>query len=75
MASDTMPGMPFQQGNNFSVSVHCESVEEIEKTFAALSEGGKAPMPLQDTSWGARFGMCTDRFGVQWMCNFEYPKA
>ena len=74
MASDAMPGTPLQASNSFSVSVHCESLEEIEKLFAALSAGGKIRMPLQDASWGARFGMLTDRFGVQWMFNFEHPK-
>jgi PhnB protein len=74
MASDAMPGMPFRAGDNFSVSVHCESVAEVDKLFAALGEGGKIRMPIQDTSWGARFGMLTDKFGVQWMFNFEHPK-
>jgi|SRR3954467_172494 PhnB protein len=75
MASDTMPGMPFKQGNNFSVSVHCESVAEIDSVFEAFSAGGKITMPLQDTFWGARFGMLTDQFGVNWMFNFEKPKS
>jgi PhnB protein len=74
LASDTQPGMPLQQGNNFSVSVQCESVQEIDKLFAALGENGKVSMPLQDTFWGARFGMLTDRFGIQWMFNFDHPK-
>src|SRR6478672_8856856 len=46
MASDTMPGMPFQQGNNFSISVNCESLDEIQRLFAAFSENGKVTMPL-----------------------------
>jgi PhnB protein len=69
MASDTMPGMPFSQGNNFSVSIGCESQQEIESFFAALGEGGKVNMPLQDTFWGAHFGMLVDRFGIHWMLN------
>jgi PhnB protein len=74
MASDTMPGMPFTQGNNFSVAVGCESVQEIEKLFAAFGEKGKVTMALHDAFWGARFGMLTDQFGVNWMFDFEYPK-
>jgi PhnB protein len=74
MASDNMPGMPFQQGNNFSISINCESVDEIDKLFAALSEKGKITMPLQQTFWAARFGMLTDQFGINWMFNFEQPK-
>jgi PhnB protein len=77
MASDTMPGMPgmpFTQGNNFSVSIDCESVEEIDRLFAALGQGGKVTMPLQKTFWAPRFGMLTDRFGIDWMFNYEAPK-
>jgi len=74
MASDTMPGMPFHLGNNFSVSIPCESAQEIDQLFAALSEGGKVSMPLADQFWGARFGMLTDRFGIHWMLNFDHPK-
>lgn len=75
MASDTMPGMPFQQGTNFSVSIGCESLQEIEALFTAMSDKGSVTMPLQDQFWGARFGMLKDQFGVHWMFNFEYPKA
>ena len=71
MASDCMPGMHYQQGNNFSVSIDCESRAETEKIFTTLSEGGKITMPLQDMFWGAYFGMCTDQFGVNWMLNFQ----
>jgi PhnB protein len=74
MAADIMPGTPWQAGNNFSVSVHPESLEETERLFIALSEGGKVTMPLQGTFWGARFGMLVDRFGISWMFNFAHPK-
>jgi len=74
MASDTLPGMPFRQGTNFSINIDCESAAEIAKLFKAFSEGNEVTMPLQDTFWGARFGMITDRFGVSWMFNHELPK-
>ena len=69
-----MPGMHFQQGNNFSIALMCENLQEIEKLFAAVGEGGKVGMPLQETFWGARFGMLTDRFGVGWMFNLDKPQ-
>ena len=78
MASDIMPGMmpgTFQQGNNFSVSLGCESKEEVQRIFAALSEGGIVTMPLADQFWGAHFGMVRDKFGIDWMLNYDYPKA
>ncbi|AHG88177.1 hypothetical protein J421_0640 [Gemmatirosa kalamazoonensis] len=71
MASDTMPGHAFTPGNNVHVNVDCDSVDEIERIFAAMSEGATVTMPLQDTFWGARFGMLVDRFGVNWMFNCE----
>jgi PhnB protein len=74
MASDNMPGMPFQRGDNFSVSLNCDSVQEIEKLFSALSEKGKVTMPLGETFWAARFGMFTDQFGINWMLNLDKPQ-
>jgi PhnB protein len=74
MASDTMPGMEFQHGNNFSVYVDCESEQEIKKLFAAVGKSGKVTMPLQDTFWGAYFGVLTDRFGISWMFSLEKPR-
>jgi len=46
-------------------------VDESEKLFAALAEGGTVIMPLEKTFWAERFGMLTDRFGVSWMVNCE----
>mgnify|MGYP002624977969 CR=1 FL=1 len=74
MASDTMPGMPYTPGNNFSVSVACETAEEVDRLYHAFLQGGKESMAPHDAFWGARFAALTDRFGVQWMFNFEYPK-
>jgi PhnB protein len=74
MASDIMPGIPFQRGANFAISITTETLEETERLFAAFGEKGKVTMPLQDTFWGARFGMLTDQFGINWMFNFEKGK-
>jgi PhnB protein len=72
MASDTMPGMPFQQGNASWIMVWCESLPEIEKAFKAFSENAKTiGMPLQETFWAARYGNLTDQFGVNWMFNLD----
>lgn len=74
MASDTMPGMPFQTGNNLYLCISPDSKAETDQLFAALGEGGKVVSPLQDQFWGGYFGVLTDRFGVQWMFNFEQPQ-
>lgn len=71
MASDNMPGMAFTLGNNFSISIDCDSAEEIDKLFNALGENGNLTMPLQKTFWAARFGMLTDQFGINWMFNLN----
>ncbi len=73
MASDAMPGEPATIGSNVSLSVNCDSEEQQTRLFDALAEGGSISMPLQDTFWGARFGMCTDKFGMHWMFNFDRP--
>jgi len=74
MGTDSLKSMGHQLsiGNNFSISVHTESKEETEKIFKGLSEGGQVTMPLADTFWGAYFGMCKDRFGIQWMVSYEH---
>jgi PhnB protein len=73
MASDTLPGMSLQIGNNFSICIDCETRPETERLFAALSENGEVTMPLHDAFWGGRFGMLTDQFGISWMLSFRAP--
>jgi len=74
MASDNMPGMPFTQGNNVFLSIACDSVDEVRKVFTSLNAGGTSIMAPADTFWNAHFAMFTDKFGMNWMLNFEYPK-
>src|SRR5579884_4051016 len=71
MASDSIPGTPLKMGNNLHIGVLCESVPEIEKLFASLSDKGKVIYPLTETFWGTRFGMLTDRFGINWVLNLS----
>lgn len=61
-------------GNNFSVSINAESEDEARKLFEGLSAGGKITMPLDKTFWGAFFGMFTDKFGINWMVNYDYEQ-
>ncbi len=58
-------------GNNFSVSVNASDKMEADRLFAQLSAGGAVIMPMNNTFWGAYFGMCTDKFGINWMVNFD----
>ena len=63
----------FIAGNNFSVSINADSREEADKLYNGLAEGGNATMPMSDTFWGAYFGMFTDKFGINWMVNYDDP--
>ncbi len=74
MVSDCPPGVSVNSGDQVSLSLNFASLNAIEKTFAAMAEGGNITMPIQDTFWGARFAMTKDKFGVHWMFNFDYPK-
>ena len=63
-------------GNNFAISINADSQEEADKLFAGLSAGGQVTMAMNKTFWGSYFGMFKDKFGIQWMVNFdEQPKA
>jgi PhnB protein len=73
MGSDATPDRAVTIGTNFWVSIDCESVQESEKIFSALSDGARLTMPLQQTFWAVRFGMLTDKFGINWMFNFGQP--
>ena len=76
MGSDRGPefAAPLVAGNNFSISIQGQSREHCDEVFAKLSAGGNVTMPLQEMFWGAYYGMCTDRFGINWMINYELPR-
>lgn len=58
---------------SFSFFVDCESREQLESLWTALSEGGQVMMPLDDYGFSQRFGWCSDRFGVSWQLNLPSP--
>ena len=64
---------PVKHGFTFtpasSLFVECESPEELERVFAALSDRGQVFMPLDNYGFSRRFGWCSDRFGVSWQLN------
>ncbi len=74
MVSDTMQGQSVTSASNLSLSLNFNDAGEMNKIFASLSEGGKVTMELQDTFWGARFGMLEDKYGFSWMFNHDYKK-
>jgi PhnB protein len=71
MGTDAPESMGFNlnKGNNVYINLEPDTKEETKKLFDALSRGGKVTMELQQMFWGAYYGSCTDKFGVQWMVN------
>ncbi len=71
MGTDAPESMGFtvNYGNNIYINLEPDTRAETEKLFNALSDGGKIEMPLTDMFWGAYFGSCKDKYGVNWMFN------
>jgi PhnB protein len=67
-------GFNIQHGNSQYICLSPDSKEETDRLFEALSKDGKVTQPMQTMFWGAYYGTCTDKFGVQWMFNYN-PKA
>jgi len=75
MFSDAMEQRNVTFGNNFSIALDFDNDGNMQRVYDALSgNGGSVTMPLQVTFWGAKFGMCVDKFGVNWMFNHDLPK-
>ncbi len=76
MASDSFESMGHKLivGNNVYINLSPDSEEEADRLFNGLSSGGKVEMALQKTFWGAYYGSFADKYGVQWMINYEYEK-
>jgi len=71
MGTDAPESMGFKLnfGNNSYINLEPDTRKETKRLFDALSAGGKVTMELADMFWGAYFGSCTDKYGVQWMFN------
>lgn len=74
MASDLMPDQAAVSGDGHAIMLNTGSVEDAQRIFNELSEGGKVVMPFEDVFWGAKFGQFIDRYGIQWMVNYERPE-
>ncbi len=75
MASDTPNQMEYKPGASISMSLSGDHEAELQSYFEKLSAGGMVTMPLEKAPWGDSFGMCTDRFGVNWLVNISAPQG
>lgn len=73
MATDSPKEMGFTvtPGNNMHIMIEPDSREETERIFHELSAGGSITQPLQDMFWGSYYGSFTDRYGINWMLNYQ----
>jgi PhnB protein len=62
---------PVIVGNNITLAIGTNDVEQADKMFEQLSDGAQITMPMQETFWAKKFGMLTDKFGINWMFNCE----
>jgi len=71
MGTDAPESMGFKvvSGNNIMIMLEPDTKAETKKLFDALSAGGTITQELKMEFWGAYYGSCTDKFGVQWMFN------
>lgn len=74
MCSDTPPGMPYNPGDNMSISLSGDD-DELRGFFDKLADGGTVTIPLDKQMWGDEFGMVVDQFGVPWMVNITQPQG
>jgi len=66
-------GQVNENENRSKIAISAETREEAEKLFNGLSEGGNVEMPMEDSPWGSYFGMFRDKYGIEWMIDFD-PK-
>lgn len=73
MANDVpeILGRTNENENRSKIVVSAESKEEADKIFHGLSEGGQIEMPISDSPWGSYFGMFRDKYGIEWMVDFD----
>ncbi len=73
MGNDIPEGMGRvnENENRSKITVSTESREEANKIFNGLSEGGSIEVPIGDSPWGTYFGMFRDKFGIEWMVDYD----
>ncbi len=73
MANDVpeIMGKTNENENRSKIVITAESKEEADKLFNGLSAGGQIEVPIADSGWGSYFGMFRDKYGIEWMVNFE----
>ncbi len=66
MFSDLLPGEPLVKGNNISLAIMMQNIDDIKIVFDKLKVGGSIEMELQETFFSKLYGSVKDKFGVIW---------
>jgi len=64
-------GQVNESENRSKISISAQTREEADKLFNGLSDGGKVEMPMEDSPAGSYFGMFRDKYGIEWMVDFD----
>ena len=77
MGTDTLEsmGQSLTTGTNVSIAINPQSMDEAKQLFDGLAVGGQVQMALEKMFWGAWFGMLVDKYGIQWMVNYDENQA
>lgn len=73
MANDVpeVMGRTNENENRSKIVINAESKAEADKLFNGLSAGGQIEMPISDSPWGSYFGMFRDKYGIEWMVDYD----
>ena len=64
-------GRTNENENRSKIVISAETKEDADKLFNGLSSGGTVEMPIADSPWGSYFGMFRDKYGIEWMVDFD----
>jgi PhnB protein len=71
LASDMMSSGEQPVNNIISLALMCDSEAQLRNYFEKLNQGGKVVWPVRDSEWGSIYAQVVDRYGIQWMLNFD----
>lgn len=73
MANDVpeLMGRTNENENRSKIVITADSKEEADKLYNGLSAGGQVEMPISDSPWGSYFGMFRDKYGIEWMVEYN----
>jgi PhnB protein len=66
-----MLGPTNENENRSKIVITAETKEEADQLFNGLSAGGQVEFPIGDSPWGTYFGMFRDKYGIEWMVEFD----